>query len=287
MTTATHPGASSPATPTPSSWQWFRSASPALALAGVAFLVTSALLLVPIALDGRQWQGASTWLKPWKFHFSLAIQLLTFALLAHAIAPEARRRIGTRAWIAVAVATSVFEAAYITLMGALNQGSHFNVATPGAAMMYTLMGVGAVLLSMSGAALGVQIARFPHPRISPALRWGVALALVLGWLVGTTTGAYMGGQVNHWVGGGPMSDAGGLPLFGWSRSGGDLRVAHFAGVHATQSIALVAWWLQRRAQTPRQMHRALLRTAAFGALWVVLTALLFVQATGGRPLLAG
>ena len=286
MTTATHPGASSPATPTPSSWQWFRSASPALALAGVAFLVTSALLLVPIALDGRQWQGASTWLKPWKFHFSLAVQLLTFALLAHALAAEARRRIGTRVWVGIAIAMSVFEAVYITVMGALNEGSHFNQSTPAFAALYTLMGVGAVLLSMSGAALGVQIARFPHPQLSSALRWGLALALVAGWLIGTLTGGFMGGRPGHWVGG-LATDAGGLPLFGWSRSGGDLRVPHFAGVHATQAIALVAWFLQRGAATTAQMRRAMLGTVIFAALWAGLTFALFVQANAGRPLLGG
>lgn len=206
-------------------WQRYRSASPAMALAGAVFLVTSVLVLVPLAIDARQWQGTSTWLKPWKFHFSIAVQLLTFALLAHALAPEARRRGGTRFWAIVAVVTSVFEATYITVMGALNQGSHFNESTPALAALYATMGVGAVLLSMSGAALGVQIARFPNPAWSPALVRGVVLALVAGWLIGTLTGGYMGGRPSHWVGG-ATTDAGGLPLFGWSRSGGDLRVAH-------------------------------------------------------------
>lgn len=274
------------AAPDATPWRRFQSASPALALAGVAFLVVGALLLVPMALDGRQWQGASTWLKPWKFNVSLGIQLLTFALLAHALAPEARRRTGTRVWIAIAIATSVFEAVYITVMGGLNLGSHFNIGSRSAATMYQLMGVGAVLLSMSGAAFGVQIARFPDPRVSPPLRRGLVLALVLGWLVGTATGAVMSAQTNHWVGGLP-TDAGGLPLFGWSRSGGDLRVPHFTGVHATQAIAMAAWWLQRRARSAAQMQRAWLATLAVAAVWTALTLALFVQASSGRPLLAG
>ncbi|MEO6363515.1 MAG: hypothetical protein ABIO71_09825 [Caldimonas sp.] len=286
MNTASLPSPRAPGGAIASAARRFASASPALAAAGGIFLVTSALLLVAMALDGRQWQGASTWLKPWKFHFSIAVQLLTFALLAHAMAPEARRRASTRIWFGIAIAMSVFEAVYITVMGALNQGSHFNETTPALAALYTLMGVGAVLLSMSGAAIGVQIARFPHPGASSALRWGLALALVAGWLIGTLTGGYMGGQKNHWVGG-LATDAGGLPLFGWSRSGGDLRVPHFAGVHATQAIALVAWLLQRGASSVAQMRWALLGTVLFAAFWAGLTLLLFVQASAGRPLLAG
>ena len=150
---------------------------------------------------------------------------------------------------------------------------------------YALMGVGAVLLSMSGAALGVQIARFPRPGLSPVLRWGLALALALGWLLGTTTGAAMSSQVNHWVGG-VASDAGGLPLFGWSRLGGDMRVPHFVGVHATQAVAFAAWWLQRKASSAAEMRRAWVSTLVFAALWSLLALALFAQATAGRPLWA-
>ena len=38
------------------------------------------------------------------------------------------------------------------------------------AVSCALMSVGAVLVSMSGAALGVQIARFPRSGLSPVLR---------------------------------------------------------------------------------------------------------------------
>ena len=270
---------------TDSAWRRFSHASPALAWAGAAFLATSVLLLLPMAIDARQWQGVSTWLKPWKFNVSLAIQMLTFALFAHALAPEARRRTGTRVWMGLAIAIAVAESAYITAMAGLNLGSHFNKATPTLAVAYAVMGVGAVLLSMSGAALGIQIARFPRPGLSPVLRWGLALALVLGWLLGTTTGAAMSSHVNHWVGG-IASDAVGLPLLGWSRLGGDLRPPHFIGVHATQAVALAAWWLHRRARPPGDVRRALLGTAIFATLWSLLALALFAQAMAGRPLWA-
>ena len=65
-----------------------------------------------------------------------------------------------------------------------------------------------------------------------------------------------------------------------------MRIAHFAGVHATQAIAFIAWWLQRRATSDAQQQRAWLGTIAFAALWTLLVALLFAEAWAGRPLLA-
>ena len=50
----------------------------------------------------------------------------------------------------------------------------------------------------------------------------------------------------HWVGGVP-TDAGGLPLFGWSRTGGDLRVPHFFATHVMQALPLLGLAADRLA----------------------------------------
>jgi hypothetical protein len=38
----------------------------------------------------------------------------------------------------------------------------------------------------------------------------------------------------------------GLPVTGWSADHGDLRVAHFLGMHGLQILPLLAWWMARR-----------------------------------------
>jgi hypothetical protein len=73
--------------------------------------------------------------------------------------------------------------------------------------------------------------------------------------------------------GGTASNAGGFAPFFWSRDGGDLRIAHFLGVHAMQALPLLA------------LLGAGPRAVTLGAAgWVVLTAAAFALAFQGVPL---
>ena len=103
------------------------------------------------------------------------------------------------------------------------------------------------------------------------------------FVLGTGFGSYLGAQrAGHWVGG-ALTDAGGLPLFNWSRSGGDLRVAHFFGIHAMHFVPAIAA-LAAAARLPGAKHiaSAWLLAAAFSAL----TVWTFVQAARGQPFLS-
>jgi hypothetical protein len=83
----------------------------------------------------------------------------------------------------------------------------------------------------------------------------------------------------HWVGG-LATDAAGLPLVGWSTTGGDLRVAHFFGLHASQAIALIGWLV---STLPPARANRIVNVA--GLAWSAATVALFAQAVLGRPLL--
>lgn len=252
---------------------------PLLWYAGWGALALSLLLLVLAALDDRSFNGVSVWTKPWKFHVSVGLHLLTLAWCAALLpdTPARARALGRMSGVALACA--VFELVYITWRAARGEASHFNQGSAFAGTMYTLMGIGAVLLTACAGWLGWHIARARDFAFGPVLQRGLGLGLMLGFALGTVAGMYLGGQTGHWVGGTP-SDAQGLAIVGWSRDGGDLRVAHFFGLHAMQVLPLVAWVAARRAAPAVALHSL----HAFTVAYTLFTAFTFVQAVMGRPL---
>lgn len=97
--------------------------------------------------------------------------------------------------------------------------------------MYTLMGAGALLLTVTQPLLAWRIARHGRPELPVVWRDAVVLGLVLTLVLGAGSGAMLGGVQ-------PPSGAG-LPVTCWHPDGGDFRPAHFIGMHAQQWLPLV------------------------------------------------
>jgi len=266
-------------------------AAPPLAWTGLILLLASVPTLLMVLLDPRLLHGASVWIKPLKFQLSTGIFLWTLAWVLGWLPAVQRNGWLARSFMGIAIGSAVFEVAYITWQAAWGRASHFNVATPFDATMYSLMGVGAVLLTGTSLVLGVMVLRSRRFALTEDLRQAIGWGLVLTFILGTGFGAYLSAQPGHWVAALP-SDAHGMLLTGWSRSGGDLRVAHFFGIHAVH--ILVPWvWLVGRARQwlvlgPAPGGAAVSRGFVFAsagayslfALWT------FAQALQGRPFLA-
>ena len=239
--------------------------------------------LVALGLDDRLINGISVWSKPLKFQASLAMMLLTLILLLPLI--EARTRAGLGVFLAslMAAITANGEVFYITLQAARGRASHFNDSTPFEAMAYSVMGAAAALLVLSSLVIGVYILLRPRPDAPTGLRLGGGWGLVLGSITTLITAfALGGGQIDgpgHWVGG-IKTDVGGLPLFGWSRTGGDLRVPHFFATHIMQALPILGLAVDRFA--PRFARPGIALGAVLSIAVVVGT---FVQAVQGRPFL--
>jgi hypothetical protein len=241
------------------------------------------LLLIPptvaaLLLDTRTVNDVNVWVKPLKFEASLVLYLGTLAWFWGYLSPEARSSRRLRIFAAVSVALIAFEIAYIVGQSARGVASHFNESTPIEGLLFTLMGMAALVFTVLPAALGIAVARRPRQDLAPAFRLSIVLGLLLTTGLGIAAGIAISVNGGHWVGSAP-TDAGGLPVFGWARDGGDLRVAHFFGLHALQILPFAGWLIARR--WPEARGLVWLLATGFTAL----TAYTLVEAFAGRPFL--
>jgi hypothetical protein len=252
--------------------QFFKSAdkgSRALTTSAGTFFIFFILCALMQVLDQRELNGANVWVKPGKFFFSMVVHFLTVAW-ALSLVDETQRNSRTINWaIVVMQVTAWSELLYIAYRASLADASHFNVATPLNAALYSVMAVFAIALVVAPAIIGYCIWRSNRTSLwTETVVLGFALAATLSIIVGMT----LGGNSSHWIGG-DLTDATGLPIFKWSTTGGDLRVAHFIGLHAMQVIPFAAL----------SGKRSVVWGTALAV--VAVTALTYFQALAGIPLL--
>ncbi|MBV8509437.1 MAG: hypothetical protein JO289_04650 [Xanthobacteraceae bacterium] len=261
---------------------WFERATPGQALLiGAALFLLLAMLptFLTMAIEVRTLNGINVWIKPAKFEFSVAVQFLTVAWFLQLLPPEQRASRLATGLCQIMAAVGILEIAYIALQASKGEASHFNSSTPLSLALYSLMGIGAItMLSISGW-LGIMILR--HGDSSKPFVYITGLSLIVGSLLGALTGIFMSMHHGHWVGG-LHTDVGGLPIFGWSRSGGDLRVAHFFGMHIMQAVPIATWL------TGFALPRSQLKAAGLMLLGaaILVAAGTFAQAVTGHPFIA-
>jgi len=245
-----------------------------LTAVSLAFLATC---LLWAGFDNRMIDGTVVWAKPLKFSISFAVLFATMALIEPYFSP-AWRNGRMFAGIAVAMAAAMLlEMLYMISQAAQGQTSHFNVGTPFTALMYTLMGVGAVTLVVGVGLMGWAALRDKAASFGPGLRAGVAWGFILSFVLTMITAGMMSSMAGHYIGT-PAPGAAVIPLMGWSASVGDLRPAHFVSLHAMQVLPLLGWWVDRRGKTAGWVRIA-------AVVYAAVTLGLFVQALLGLPVI--
>jgi hypothetical protein len=203
-----------------------------------------AIALIPFwILDSRELLGVSVWEKPIKFYISVAIFSFTYSWLSSFLSRGGRWVKLSGLVIAVSLAVEIV---IILAMASIGETSHFNVSSPTAIAIWSIMAtfISIVLFSTIFISLMILFQKHQEFNLKLALALGsintavgMGLAYLMTWPTATQLANYQGIAGAHAVG---VEDGGpGLPFLGWSTVAGDLRVGHFFGLHSIQVAAIL------------------------------------------------
>ena len=238
--------------------------------------VTALLGLV----DHRQVLDVNTWIKPTKFFLSTSAYAATLAWAFQHVHPDQRSSRRAKFVVGATVGAGVLELVIITARAALAQQSHFNTGTALDSFWYNVMAVGALTLVSTAAVLGRMV--WQSGVLSGARRIGWAAGLGLAGTFGAVTGMVMGGGTGHMVSaaGRVATSTSTIPFLGWATDIGDLRIAHFAALHAMFVLPLLGWLAARRLSETAAARV----TAAASIAWTAVIIGVMANALAGNAL---
>jgi hypothetical protein len=246
-----------------------RQRNPLLFWFGLFNIVVGIICLILIAADKMQILGVSRWLKPMKFYFSVGLMILTMGWLLHYL--NNLGKIKRFSWFLVI--SMFFENGLILLQAIRNTTSHFNIRTGLDSIIFNLMGIFIIIFTVTCIRICISFFRQKQFSIPEAYVWGLRLGILF-FVVFSIEGGAMLAMMKHTVGA-PDGTAG-IPVLNWSKQYGDLRIAHFIGIHSLQVLPLFAYYV---AKNKSQMQW-------FAAGWFAFATILFVIALKGVSLFA-
>jgi hypothetical protein len=214
--------------------------------------------------------GINAYIKPLKFFISIA--MLGFTMGWYLQYLTKRTAVTIYSW--VIVITMFIEMCVIVWQAANGRLSHFNISKPLYASLFSLMGIAILTFTVWTLYIGILFLRqenFPKD-LPEGYIWGIRLGILF-FVVFAFEGGQMAFRLTHTVGGPDGSE--GLPFVNWSKIYGDLRVAHFFGLHSLQILPLAGYFLTRK------------RNSLFllALVYFIFVLALYIQALMGKPLI--
>ncbi|MEW7280207.1 hypothetical protein ABW636_16575 [Aquimarina sp. 2201CG1-2-11] len=252
--------------------------SPILYRIVIVHLFLTIISIFGLLIDDRTLMGVNVWIKPLKFLISGGIYILTVGFLM-TLYPYSKTK--KNVLNAIVSWTLLVETGIIIYQASRGVQSHYNNSSLFDGLLFAAMGILIAINVIIMILFIIDTIRLKLKTSRP-IQW----AIVLGWIIivaGSWIGGQMIGQMSHNVG---VTDGGaGLPLVNWSTVGGDLRVAHFFGLHAIQIIPLFALWLSNRCKNTTSKNRIIVVTI-FGLVYASWIGFTFYQAKQGIPLIS-
>ncbi len=241
----------------------------------ISFL--GALLCIPAYfLDDRELMGINVWLKPMKFFISTGIYTLTLGFYITFYPYKNLKKHIVRNIVSW---TLLLEVVIVAFQGARGVQSHYNQSSLFDGILFGIMGILIAINVLIMLLFIIDTIRLKL-KVSKAIQW----AILLGWIIvffGSWIGGQMISQMAHNVG---VPDGGeGLPFVNWSTIAGDLRVAHFFGLHGLQIVPLFAYILYKKWSASDK--KQIILVTIFGLLYAAFIAYTFYQANQGLPLM--
>ena len=233
---------------------------------GFSQFALALLFLMLLPFEHRQVLGINLWIKPLKFAVSIGIYCISWAK----ILPYLSHTKTKKYFIWFTIFAMAFEMLAISSQAARGQLSHFNQSGTYNIVVYALMGIVITAQTFFALYVGISFFKNQHIKIEVAMLWAIRFGIVIS-SVFALQGGFIGQRMAHTVGapdGGP-----GLLFFNWNTTYGDLRIAHFFGLHALQILPAFVWLGKLRRPAP---------VVIFGVIYFILVSFLFYHALLGK-----
>ena len=205
---------------------------------GLFNLAVALVCLILMPFETMRILGVNRWLKPFKFYSSVGIMTLTMGWLLYYLNNKRAARI----FSILLVLTMLFENGLILMQAVRGTTSHFNSTSAFNIIVFGMMGILILIFTISCITICVKFFTQKQFTIPPAYVWGIRLGILF-FIFFSLEGGMMLSLARHTVGG---PDGGpGLPLTNWSSEHGDLRIAHFLGIHSLQILPLLGYYVAK------------------------------------------
>ena len=182
--------------------------------------------------------GINAWIKPAKFLLSSWILAWTMGWYLYYLEAPGK----SLYYSVMVVIVMAFELFVITWQAANGRLSHFNTSSSFYLTLYNAMGVAIVILVLWTVYITILFFRKKNFIVPMPYIWGIRLGLVF-FIIFSFEGGIMATRLAHTVG--ALDGGSGLPFVNWSDAYGDLRVAHFFGIHSLQILPLTGYFIAR------------------------------------------
>lgn len=240
---------------------------------GSFFLILALALGLFAMVNTTQVLGINSMIKPIKFSLSIWIYAWTMAYLLFYVNNQS----AVRKYSILAGFVMVFENSVITVQAFRGKLSHFNQTEIIGGILYAVMGILIVWLTIATLVLAIRFIRQKNYTINNTFALSIKIGLIM-FVIFSFLGGYMSGINSHNVGGEIGGE--GLELVNWSTIFGDLRVAHFFGIHALQLIPIFGYFISQNIDNQSKSRQLVWGFSVVYFLFVVFTA---VQALQGKP----